>query len=210
MTLQLKKSIMKRSREQKLEHFYSLCPQTSKVLDVGVFGEKRMSNPVLNYFLKTFRYPSQNYTGLSIRDLSQMDRLFPGKRFVQYSGGTFPFGDKEFDWVFSNAVIEHVGTDAAQLKFVNEMLRVARNVFFTTPYKYFPIETHTNMLLLHWNDRWFFHWCAKNRGRLNRNLNLLSGGQLKSIMNRSDAADYRIRKNRILGLTMTFTVVCSQ
>jgi len=94
---------------------------------------------MLNYFLKTFRYGSEHYTGLGIQDLSNMGNLYPGKTFVAYPGGRFPFEDNEFDWVFSNAVIEHVGDDADQVMFVNEMLRVARNVFFTTPNKYFPV-----------------------------------------------------------------------
>jgi ubiquinone/menaquinone biosynthesis C-methylase UbiE len=54
-----------------------------------------------------------------------MEVLFPGKRFVQYAGGRFPFSNKTFDWVFSNAVIEHVGDENAQLLFLNEMMRVA-------------------------------------------------------------------------------------
>ncbi len=68
-----------------------------------------------------------------MQDLSDMNNLFPDKRFVTYQGGKFPFDDDEFDWVFSNVVIEHVGNDEALLMFINEMLRVAKNVFFTTP-----------------------------------------------------------------------------
>jgi hypothetical protein len=52
-------------------------------------------------------------------------------------------------------VTEHVGDEEAQIQFVNEMLRVARNVLFTTPSKYFPVESHTNTLLLHWHDGLF-------------------------------------------------------
>lgn len=202
---------MKSSRERKLAHFYSLSQYPNNVLDVGVSGVQRTKNPIQNYFLKTFRYPSRCYTGLGIENLSGMDELYPGKKFVRYSGGKFPFADKEFDWAFSNAVIEHVGNEAAQLTFVDELLRVASNVFFTTPNKYFPFETHTNVVLLHWSDRLFFRWCAANKPRVTKEtLNLLSGRQLKSIMRRSSASFYRIQKNRFLGLTVNFTVVCSR
>ncbi len=140
-----------------------------------------------------------------------MEALFPGKRFVQYPGGQFPFKDKEFDWVFSNAVIEHVGNDAAQIMFVNEMLRIARNVFFTTPYKYFPIESHTRVFFLHWNNAAFYRWCAKHApGYKRENLYLFSRSRLESIMKKSNASEYRLTSNRFLGLTMTLTVVCSQ
>ena len=134
-------------------HFYSLFKEGESVLDVGVSPESKKALPARNYFLKNYRYNHGTYTGLGVRDLTGMENLFPGKRFVQYPGGKFPFSDKEFDWVFSNAVIEHVGDDCAQLLFLNEMMRVANNVFFTTPNKYFPIESHTNVFFLHWNDK---------------------------------------------------------
>jgi hypothetical protein len=209
----LKVKVMKRSRQKKLDHFYSLCPEGSSILDVGVSRESSSAEsklPSLNLFLKTFRYKSEDYTGLGVQDLSEMDQLYPGKRFVRYPGGDFPFEDNQFDWVFSNAVIEHVGDEEAQLKFLNEMARVAKNVFFTTPNKYFPVESHTNLLFLHWNDRVFYDWCKKNRPRLTRdNLYLFSWRRLKALLNQADVGSYRLSRNRFLGLTMTFTVVCS-
>lgn len=166
----LKNSIMKRSRSKKLDHFYSLYKGGS-VLDVGVSGRRGM--PTVNLFLKTFRCPGRFYTGLGIEDLSYVAAQHPDKRFVQYEGGTFPFNDCAYDWVFSNAVIEHVGNGKAQLRFVNEMLRVGKNVFFTTPNKYFPIETHTSIPLLHWCDGLFYRWCVRHKSWVNRdNLHL--------------------------------------
>jgi len=52
------------------------------------------------------------------------------------------FEDGEFDLVYSNSVIEHVG-DFAQMKLMaNEVQRVAKHYFLQTPYCYFPIEPH--------------------------------------------------------------------
>ena len=105
------------------------------------------------------------------------------KQTIQYAGGKFPFSDKEFDWVFSNAVVEHVGDDNAQLLFLNEMMRVAKNVFFTTPNKYFPMESHTNIFFLHWNDERFYRWCKSNRPSINRgNLYLFSFRHLRDLL----------------------------
>ncbi len=65
-------------------------------------------------------------------------------RFVLGDGCCLPFASKSFDWVFSNAVIEHVGDWKRQLVFAGEIRRVARRGYFvTTPNKYFPIEPHT-------------------------------------------------------------------
>lgn len=183
-----------------------------KQLDVGVAEEtKKVSErcPALNLFLKTFRYQPENYTGLGIQDLSGMDQLYPGKRFVQYSGERFPFKDNEFDWVFSNAVIEHVGDDNAQVQFVNEMIRVGKQVFFTTPNKYFPVESHTNFFL-HWNNSLFYNWCIKHKPWCTKaSVYLFSASRLESIMKQSGTNSYKIYRNRLLGMTMTFTVVCS-
>lgn len=202
--------VMERSRKQKLEHFFSLCKEGMTVLDVGVSSEKYQGELIKhNYFLKNFPYPASDYTGLGIEDLSGMEQLFPGKNFVQYSGDDFPFADNQFDWVFSNAVIEHVGCHEQQIKFVNEMLRVGKNIFFTTPNKYFPIESHTQVVFLHWNDDYFYKWLKKHKPHRNRNnLNLLSKQKLGEILEKSQAANYRIRSNVFLLLPMTFTVVC--
>jgi hypothetical protein len=47
-------------------------------------------------------------------------------------------------------VIEHVGGRDRQEAFVREALRVGRRVFATTPNRWFPIEVHTRLPLVHW------------------------------------------------------------
>jgi SAM-dependent methyltransferase len=62
---------------------------------------------------------------------------------VQGDACALPFADGEFDIVFSNAVIEHVGDRERQRQLVSEALRVGRRIFITTPNCRFPIEVHT-------------------------------------------------------------------
>ena len=50
----------------------------------------------------------------------------------------------------SNAVIEHVGGRDRQRALVREALRVGRSVFVTTPNRWFPVELHTRLPLVHW------------------------------------------------------------
>ena len=80
------------------------------VLDVGVHWATKRSSSTENYFVNHFRYEPKYYTGLGVQDMTELMLLHPGKTFVEYSGGKFPFDDFQFDWVFSNAVIEHVKT----------------------------------------------------------------------------------------------------
>ena len=52
------------------------------------------------------------------------------------------FKDDQFDVVFSNSVIEHVGPYHDQCRMAKEIIRVGKRYFLQTPNRYFPIEPH--------------------------------------------------------------------
>lgn len=52
------------------------------------------------------------------------------------------YGDKQFDLVFSNSVIEHVGDFEAQKRMAFEMRRVGKHCYLQTPNKFFFMEPH--------------------------------------------------------------------
>lgn len=204
---------MLHSRQAKVAHFHSLFRPGMTVLDVGVTAKDDPSSlGPKNYLLKTYPYAPETYTGLGVHDLDALQRAYPRMRFVRYDGRRMPFDDGEFDWVFSNAVIEHVGDRDEQLSFLNEMLRVGRYVFFTTPSKYFPIETHTSVPFLHWNDRLFDKWLWKHKPkwRAKTSLWLLSAADVRELLRRSTAIDYALHRNRVLLWPMTMTIVASR
>ena len=67
------------------------------------------------------------------------------KRFLSARGDAraMPeFPTRSFDVVFSNSVIEHVGSYENQRQMANEIERVGRRFFVQTPNKRFPLEPH--------------------------------------------------------------------
>jgi len=68
-------------------------------------------------------------------------------------GTSLPFADRSFDLVFSNSVIEHVGSRAEQARFAAEIARVGRQYWVQTPNRYFPVEHHLWTPFIHWLPR---------------------------------------------------------
>ncbi len=206
-----KEKAKKSSRIKKHRQFYSLFSKEQTVLDVGVYPEGLIKHEGIstNHFVRSFPFASENYTGMSIDSMEGMSELYPGKKFVQYDGGIFPFEDEEFDWAYSNAVIEHVGDYESKLIFLKEMIRVSRNVFFTTPNKYFPVDAHTMVLFIHWNDSIFYKWREWTQNWVPKEtLNLLSLKEIRSLLEDADVSKRsRIIRNKLLGMTMTYTIV---
>jgi SAM-dependent methyltransferase len=118
----------------------------SEILDVGFSNEEYLSGD--NYLEKHYPYPHQ-ITALGIAESDMFQKRYPQVAVVRYGGKTFPFPNKHFDIGWSNAVIEHVGREDAQVLFLKELHRTCHKVYFTTPNRYFPFELHTRILLLH-------------------------------------------------------------
>jgi hypothetical protein len=51
-------------------------------------------------------------------------------------------GDEEFDLVFSNSLIEHLGGHMQRLSFAEVVRAMAPRYAVQTPYRYFPVEPH--------------------------------------------------------------------
>ncbi|MBD2021138.1 class I SAM-dependent methyltransferase [Leptolyngbya sp. FACHB-36] len=89
-------------------------------------------------------------------------RLKPNQRYIQADARDIPIASSQFDLVFSNSVIEHVGDFESQMQVANEVRRVGNAYWIQTPYKHFPIEPHYNFPLCQYFPRSMQHWVYKS------------------------------------------------
>jgi len=179
-------AISLRSRRRKLELFLKELQPTpdTSVLDVGAdelgFGEGDGCG-TLNFFEELYPWP-RRITALGLQDGAVFRARYPHIRYVQGDACALPFADGEFDIVFSNAVLEHVGDRARQLLFVSEALRVGRRVFLTTPNRRFPLEVHTRLPFVHWLPDLLAHRAYETTGKaFAKDVHLLSKGSLEAL-----------------------------
>lgn len=197
------------SRRRKWGLFMSTVAPTpaTTVLDVG-FSDTEYS-ATDNYIEKNYPYP-ENLTALGIESPLEFAQRYPQVRAVTYQGGRFPFADNEFDVCWSNAVLEHVGDAEAQVCFLREISRVSRRAFFTTPNRLFPVEVHTRTPLLHMLPKPVFDRYLRLAGKewaAGDYMRLLSERELRALLTQARIVNYRLQKNRLLGLCMDFVVL---
>lgn len=140
--------------------------------------------------------------------------------------GRLPFPDDHFDIVFCSSVIEHVTVPKErlaairskrqfaaeswqhQVRFADEVRRVAKRYFVQTPNKWYPIESHTwlplpivllprpaQLRLVAWLDHW---WIKRTR----LDWNLLTAHELELLF-----PEATIARERTLGLTKSLIAV---
>lgn len=189
--------------------------EESKILDAGVEpekgipGQKTLTN---NYFEEVYPY-TDKITATSIEaGGKRLEEWYSGLTFVLTEPYKTPFADREFDIVFSNAVVEHTGTREQQKAFIREYCRVVKKFFFTTPNRWFPIEPHTAILLIHWLPANLFRKMLTllGKGYLadEQILNLLSA---KDFMNLFPKENMKVElfKVRTFGITSNL-IVCGE
>jgi hypothetical protein len=171
------------------------------VLDVGATSDQSYSHS--NYLQAWYPHKSK-ITSVGLDDASFLEEIYPGLTFVRADGRDLPFEDRSFDYVHSSAVIEHVGSRKMQTRFAQELWRVARKgVFVTTPNRWFPVEFHTVLPLLHWLPAPLFRKTLTALGREffadEQNLNLLSSRGLMEAAAGAGLNDFRITSVSLFG-----------
>jgi SAM-dependent methyltransferase len=164
------------ARQRMFASLVRLAPPTPEmsVLDVGVTCDLREDS---NFFEKLYPYP-HNITAVGVEDAAFLEQEFPGLTYIKADGLNLPFADRTFDLVVSFAVIEHVGDRAQQAALVKELLRVGKTCCITTPNRWYPIEFHSILPLIHWLPPAIFRRILRLLGKTfwadEQHLNLLS------------------------------------
>ncbi|MHB1189707.1 MAG: class I SAM-dependent methyltransferase [Armatimonadota bacterium] len=181
--------------------------EITRILDVG-FSDKEYG-PSDNFLEKHYPY-KENIIALGIDEPREFKARYPQVEAIRYDGKTFPFEDKSFDICWSNAVIEHVGSTDDQIFFLKEIERTSNTAFITTPNRFFPIEVHTRVLLLHYLPKHIFDAFLKLIGKrwaMGRYMNLLSLRQIHKLMRLAGISNYRIIANKLYGITLDFVII---
>lgn len=155
--------------------------ETDQILDVGVTcDDDYMAS---NFFERLYPH-KRNVTCVGTENGSHLTKRYKGMRFRKIKPHEpLPFDDDEFDIAFSSATIEHVGGIKYQKLFAEEICRVSKRFFVITPNRWFLIEPHTALPLLHWLPKGFFRAMLKGSGldywAHEENLNPLTEDELR-------------------------------
>ena len=112
----------------------------------------------------------------------------------------------------SNATIEHVGSYQNQISLIRETFRVSKKyVFIQTPNRFYPIDFHTTLPLIHWLPknihRKILKFFGLNFYASEENLNLLSENDLKNICEELNLKKFKIIKHKLLFLTSNLILI---
>ena len=132
-------------RKKRFQKFLDLCkPQlTDTMLDVGGTidfwsGENQVCNKI---------------DVLNIRHIETSSNISNNAKQIDLvvgDGRCLPYNNNSYNIVFSNSVIEHVGSWEDQVNFAQECSRVGKKIWIQTPAKSFFIEPHYMTIFIHW------------------------------------------------------------
>jgi len=202
--------------QKRMEMFKLVCKKIniSKIndlLDIGTTNDSKLSSS--NFFCRMFdKIPKHKSISNQKINNSRFERCL--KKSI-----TSNFSKKEInilksDLVISSAVIEHVGNFKNQTNKVRNMIQLSKKyVIITTPNRFFPVEVHTKLPLIHWLPKKMFRKILLSLRMdyfaCEKNLNLLDISELKKILDTfSREISYKIYNIRFLGFVSNFLVIC--
>ena len=199
-----------RLRQKRFALFNSLIKPLFRLLRILDVGGTQV-------FWERVGFLEQPDVEIVLLNVSLIKVTHPNVRSVIGDARTMPqFEDKEFDIVFSNSVIEHVGDYEQQRQMADEVRRVGKRYFVQTPNRFFPIEPHflfpffqflplpiKVFLITHFNLGWHKRTTDKDKAsELATEITLLSDSKSSNLF-----LDATMHKEKFFGLTKSF-IVC--
>jgi hypothetical protein len=164
-----------------------------RIVDVGTTPDLQLA---YNNFFERWYPHVDRVAACSIEDCTNLERSFPGLTFKRIEGHNLPYENQQFDLALSFAVLEHVGSAENQRHYLSELARVARSFIVYTPYRYFPVEMHTFLPLLHWlpvrQHRAILRSLGMTFWAEEKNLNLVSVRSVRRLLPLGGQADVRL------------------
>ena len=139
----------RRRRSQLLFRLLTASRSPCTVLDVGGTVE----------YWRTVEVPAGLIERIVLLNTSEQQAAAPFEAVVGDARDLSRFKDKEFDVVFSNSVLGHVGSFEDQCRAASEMRRVGRHYFVQTPNHGFPIDWRTLVPFFHFLPVRAQAWC---------------------------------------------------
>ena len=93
-------------------------------------------------YWKMMELDTSDQVYITLLNLTETDVQLPNVKSVSGDARNLKAKHSSFDVVFSNSVIEHVGSYEDQLRMAEEVRRIGKCYFVQTPNKYFPLEPH--------------------------------------------------------------------
>tara|TARA_A100000164_G_C21608913_1_gene631139 strand:- start:48 stop:650 length:603 start_codon:yes stop_codon:yes gene_type:complete len=116
------------------------------------------------------------------------------------------------DLVISNATLEHVGDKNSQIKMIENVIKLSKKIFvITTPNRFYPIDFHTKIPLIHWLPKSIHRKILKFLGleyfSKIENLNLMSKKDIKGILSNFKNIKYKIFYIKLAFIKSNFVIV---
>jgi len=202
------------SRKRKIELFNRIIMPTEniRILDVGaevdLFGTGGLQ--FIDFYPWKHRISAIN---LSSEHISSIKQLYPEIDAITGDACKLPWPDNYFDVVYSNAVIEHLGSLERQRKMAAEIMRVGKRWFITTPNRWYPFEFHMRLPFVTWLPGNAYLWAGRivaynhvrkkySWGSKWDDLRLMSARELQSCF-----PDSKIIKHRVTFMAETLIAV---
>ena len=110
-------------------------------------------------YWRAVQLPFEREARIELLNTFEQQVAAPYKSVVGDARDLSRYGDGEFDVVFSNSVIGHVGSFSDQQLMASEMRRVGRYFFLQTPNHGFPLDWRTLVPFFHFLPVEVQAWC---------------------------------------------------